>query len=289
MIINNIHDTWGSVVTFDRPLDFFNQDINFWRDMLYKRKLIVFKKMNWTEKAYAKFGLRFGQPWAPDEYYYSNEMPKTLVTDLGPLTISPFTSKTDKGLKMSGMPWHSDIPNRSENPFPFRSLWIVKNPNPENSGITGWMNLELALDKLTPEWQSLLPRVTVIQQSWYEPGTDLQEHSIIKVHPITGQQSLRLNYFNEGTRKDAWICGVKIDGVLQSDCSLIRQLLEYCEQHQSLLYHHTWDTNDVVIYDNWTFVHNRTKLQFDEEQGLERFFFRINVHHVPDAKWSQGQ
>lgn len=288
MIITNIHDNWGSIVTLDRPLDFFEQDNNFWRKMLYERKLIVFKRMTWTEKAYAKFGLRFGKPWEPEEYYYSNETPRTMMTDLGKLTISPFTSKTDKGLKMTGMPWHADIPNRSENPFPFRSLWIVKNPNPENSGITGWLNLELALDKLTPEWQALLPRVTIIQQSWYEPGTDLQEHSIVKTQPVTNMQSLRLNYFNEGATKDAWICGVKIDGVLQPDCSLIRELLEYLEKQPDLLYYHTWDTNDIIIYDNWTFVHNRTKLQFDEEQGLERFFFRINIHHVSDAIWSQG-
>ena len=40
MKISNIHEKWGSVIELDNPLDFFKFHKNYWRDLLYKRKLL---------------------------------------------------------------------------------------------------------------------------------------------------------------------------------------------------------------------------------------------------------
>lgn len=279
MKIENIHD-WGLVIHLDTPQEFFDQPIDFWRDLIYNKPLIFFKTVNFTKTQYAEFSYRFGQPWKADDYKYSNEG----VEPVGNMTISPITN-TAKRLGMSDMPWHSDIPNRQYKPFPFRSLWIVSNPNPHVSGKTRWLHLEKAIDYLTPEMKELLPRVRVIQQSWYEPGTDVQEFDILKTHPITGRQSLRLNYYNWLSRKDAWITGVKIDGVLQEDCRLVKEWLDYLGRIPELVYEHTWDTNDISIYDNWPFVHARTKLLFNSNAEVRKFY-RINIDHLDDQEWS---
>jgi len=272
MRLENIHD-WCVIVHLDYPEEFFEQLDHYWQDLIYQKPLIFFKSVNFTKKQYAEFAYKFGKPWLAKDYKYSNEGVE-MVDDM---VISPITN-TAKRLGMSDMPWHADIPNRRHNPFPFRSLWIVSNPNPHISGKTRWLNLEKALDYLTPEMKEMLPRVRIIQQSWYQPSTDIQEFDLLKTHSVTGKQSLRLNYYNWLARKDAWIIGVKIDGILQKDCRLVKEWLEYLEKVPVLVYEHTWDINDISIYDNWPLVHARTRLIFNSSSEIRKFY-RINIDH----------
>jgi hypothetical protein len=199
--------------------------------------------------------------------------------------VISWISETSKRLGVSDMPWHADIPNRDHKPFPMRALWIVDNPRPQISGRTKWLNLELAIDYLTPDMKELLPRIRIIQQSWYNPGSDIQEHDFLKTHPITGKQSLRLNYFNWKQRTEGWITGVKIDGVLQPDCKLVKEWLEYLERIPELVYEHIWDTKDISIYDNWPFVHARSRL-FLDTNNESRKFYRINIDHLDSQEWA---
>jgi len=285
MKITDIHSSWGSIIQLESPAEFFLYDADYWRNLIYKRKVIFFKQVKFTNTEYAEFSLHFGSPWQPDDYAYSRESVESVDTEHGEMTLSPITN-TAKRLGMSEMPWHADIPNRTYKPFPFRSLWIVANPNPTESGKTSWLNLEHAIDYLTPEMKSLLPRVKIIQQSWYTPGTDIKEFDLLKTHPITGKQSLRLNYYNWGKNVEAWVCGVKIDDVIQPDCSLIREWLTYLEKIPELTYTHIWDTYDISIYDNWPFVHSRTELKFNSDTELRKFY-RINIDHLTHHEWQQ--
>lgn len=284
MKTEKIHD-WGLVITLDSPQEFFNYSQDYWRELLYSEKIVFFKRMEFTKAEYAEFSLYFGRPWEPPAYRYSNEDVEVVDTPRGQMIISPMSDKS-KRLANLAMPWHSDIPNRDVKPFPFRSLWIVSNPNPNISGLTSWMNVERAIDYLTPEMKELLPRITVLQQSWYEPGTDTKELPLLKVHPVTGKQSLRLNYYNWKSLKEAWITGVKIDGVEQPDCSLIKEWTEYLEKIPELVYKHVWDTNDIAIYDNWTFLHARTRL-FLDNRSETRKFYRVNIDHLTADEWAE--
>jgi alpha-ketoglutarate-dependent taurine dioxygenase len=279
MIEKNIKRKWGAEISIT-PEEFFSYDANFWREKIYERKILIFKQIEFTKTQYVSFCKRFGNLWNNTDYHYSRESSEPVVTDEGLFFISPFSNIISKKLGNGEMPWHADIPNRTVNPYPMRSLWITKNPFPQISGKTSWMNLEMSFDYLTQEQLDLLDRVTIVQQSWYEPGTDIKEFPFIKIHPITGQKSLRLNYYNnlKKGKSDAWIIGVKIDGELQKDCSLIEDFLRHLEKESELVYEHTWDTFDLVIYDNWSFVHKRT--QVIPGPGGERHFYRVNIDHV---------
>jgi alpha-ketoglutarate-dependent taurine dioxygenase len=243
--------------------------------------------MKFNKAEYVNFCKRFGKLWEKEDYLYSSELTEsvTILEDFGykKYYISPFSNILSRRLGNNSMPWHADIPNRTLDPYPMRSLWITKNPFPQISGKTCWLNLELCFDYLTAKQKELLDKVEIIQQSWYEPGTDIKEFPFVKTHPITGRKSLRLNYYNDRDQKkeDAWIVGVKIDGVLQSDCSLIKDFLDHLENIQDLIYEHTWDTFDIVIYDNWPFVHRRSQV-IPGPKG-ERHFYRVNIDHILDT------
>lgn len=288
MKATKIHNTWGTTVEFDSPSDFFKHTKEEWSKMLYDRKLIVFKRMRFSELDFAKFAHYFGAPWQGNAYDYSREKWTELVdpADNKKYTITEFSNKiiSTKVIGNSEMSWHADIPNRQHNPFPHRALWMVKNPNPETSGQTRWLNIEDGINYLTPELTALLPRVQVLQQSWYEGGTDLQLHDFVKVHPVTGQRSLRLNYYvgYPGVVKseNAWIKQVHIDGVIQLDQSLIQRYIDHLLTVPQLYYQHQWDDYDIVIYDNYAFVHGRTALKLNSPTGVqERKLYRVNIDH----------
>lgn len=284
MRIENIHDDWGSIVYLDTPQEFFSCSPDYWRNLAYERKLIFFKQVKFTPAEYAEFSTNFGNPWTTEEYTYSREVVSEVETKHGTMSISPFSNANSRLIDDREMPWHADIPNRDFKPFPFRSLWITANPNPEQSGKTSWLNLEKGMDFLTPAMREMIPRIKVIQQSWYERGKDIQEFDMLKVHPVTGAESLRLNYYNWGPLKNAWILDVKIDDVLQGNCLLVRQWLQHLEKIDQLKYQHTWDLYDIAIYDNWTFLHSRTALKFTEQEPI-RHFYRINIDHLDNAEW----
>ncbi len=285
MKITNIHPDWGSIIEFDNPLDFFNEDKSRWKNLIYSRKLLVFKRMSFELIDYMKFTHYFGKPWTIDDYKYSHEASITAKDSDGiEYVSSEFSNIIVNKIPNKEMAWHADIPNRSFRPFPHRSLWIVKNPNPEISGKTKWLNIGLPdCEKyLTEDLKNLLTRITVQQQSWYTPGTDLQIHNFIKIHPVTGERSLRLNYYNDPSkgRYDAWIRHVYIDGQMQSDCSLIQQYIDCLLKQEDLFYCHQWDNYDIAIYDNYPFIHGRSELILKENSvDNERKFYRTNIDH----------
>lgn len=297
MRITNIHEHWGSTVEFDNPLDFFKVEKNTWRDLIYKRKLLIFKRMKITDIEYCKFSTYFGMPWTSEEYKYSHEQAIVIRDDDDKLySLTKFSSKSvsnniNRTIGVKEMNWHADIPNRSFRPFPFRSLWMGQNPRTEESGKTQWLNLEDGIEYLSPELKKLMSRITVRQQSWYDGGGDYQMHDFIKVHPVTGKKSLRLNFYvgSPNVRSDhAWIKNVYIDNVQQPDQSLIQEYIDELLKFPELFYRHTWDEKDIAIYDNYSFVHGRTalKLQTDTDEPLERILYRINIDHMDNATWS---
>ena len=281
MIEKHLKESWGSEYVIS-PEEFFSFDEGYWRNKIYERSLLIFKEMKFNKPQYVNFCKRFGRLWKKEDYIYSSEATESVEVENQQYYISPFSNVLSRRLGNNSMPWHADIPNRDIDPYPMRSLWITKNPFPQISGKTSWLNLELCFEYLNERQKELLDKVEIIQQSWYEPGTDIKVFPFVKIHPITGKKSLRLNYYNDRNLKqqDAWIIGVKIDGVLQPDCSLIKDFLDHLEKEQALTYEHTWSNFDITIYDNWPFVHRRTPI-IAGPKG-ERHFYRVNIDHIPD-------
>jgi alpha-ketoglutarate-dependent taurine dioxygenase len=285
MNILPIHNSWGSTVEFDNPTDFFNYDASKWREMIYDRSLLVFKNMNFTKQDYVKFLMNFGLPWSEADYKYSREVTENVQILDKTYTISPISNHISKRLGRGEMAWHSDIPNRSYKPFPLRSLWMVNNPDP-NSGLTTWMNIQEGINHLPEHLTSQIPNIKIQQQSWYKENTEIEYHSFIKTHPITGKHSLRLNYFCDPEKNisDAWIKSVTVNDIPTECKPVLGPYLKHLETQQEMLYTHKWGMFDIVIYDNWPFVHNRTKLEIQEFE--ERKFYRANVDHLSLSEWN---
>jgi hypothetical protein len=275
MYTEKIHPTWGLKIQTENIEELFQQPDNFWKDTLYKNKLIVISNVNFTNHQFGLFANLLGNN--PSMHLFSN--------------------KIHKVLGQQAMEWHADLPNNNNRakvafkggPFPIRCLWLKSNPNPA-AGITGFVNIADSMDLLSPELKDLIPRVTVTQQGWgdetfspggngvFVPGTHTQQYDFVKIHPITKEKSLRVNHHNKNGISDGWICDVKIDGVSQRDCRLIQQYLDAILEHPDMVYYHYWNVNDLVICDNWSLLHNRSSLNLKENE--ERLMVRVDIDHA---------
>jgi taurine dioxygenase len=288
MKLSNIHDSWGTRVEFDNPTDFFSSEID-WRKMLYERQALVFKRMKFSKEDYVRFGNSFGALWKDkDSYLSKNEV----IIEVDGYPLSAFSNLYHPRLGNGGMKWHADLPNEYGNPFPIRSIWMTQNPNPA-AGRTGFLNV-MEFESLPDKLKRLLDRTEVVQQRWqrhadntFTEGRELQRFPLVKVHPITGKRSLRINSYNRPGITDEWICKVYVDGIEQLDCSLIKEYTDALIANPDLLYWHDWDEFDILIYDNWSLIHCRTELKL--KPGEERMLIRANIDHVPDKYWPTEQ
>lgn len=275
MNIENIKPDWGLFVhaSYDEVM---SKPQTFWKELAYANDLIFIRGFgDISEEQFFNFIEMFGSPWPASEYIYSQEDPYLI----NPIKcISKFSNKIALRLGNSKMPWHSDIPNHGDRSFPWRSLYIKNNPNPKD-GLTSWMNIRLDLINPSADELDLYSRIKIENQSWYRTGEEIVLNDFIKTHPITHKKSLRANYFfnyNSPTERP-WIKRTFLDGVEKEPYDLLGPIYKRLQQREDLVYTHEWQLYDIVIYDNWNFLHRRTYLNLDKNQ--ERLFFRANIHH----------
>ena len=178
------------------------------------------------------------------------------------------------------MPWHADNPDIGEKSYPIRCLRMVTCPNP-TAGFTGFLNIETAWMELPTNVKDKWHTYTIEQQSWYEAGSNIQNLSSVKIHPITGKESPTVNHYNHGNVKDAWINNMIDSNGNQIGCKPMEELIGMMERVPGCTYYHQWQEGDIIMYDNHALLHNRTNLAIT--QAEERLMWRINVLHDPST------
>ena len=278
--IKNIYDDWGTV--FTGPHNWIaTASSESLSQILYKRKLLVFKKIKLDPITFWGLGRKFGLPWAAEQYTYSKEKTVPVTLKDGTVAcISAISNKISKRLGDREMPWHADIPNAVAYAFPHRAIWMKSCPNPQ-AGFTIWMNTPKAYATVNEDLKQRWLQTRIVQQSWYEPGKDLQEFDSMIVHPRTGELCPRVNYHVDDKQNEGWIVDTKVDGVSKGT-GIVAEMLAEMEKQPNCVYEHHWDETDYVIYDNHPFVHRRTALEIDD--GMERLMWRLNIDHDPANK-----
>lgn len=288
MNVQKIDDSWGSIYTFDSPIDFFNNSKEFWRNELYGRKLLIFKKMTFTNENYIRFCTYFGKLWEREEYRNNEEILYKVTIGNKSFYATMYNNLLTKRMNHDSMPWHTDIPNRPINPYPIRNLWKLTD-TPKEFGTTTWLNIEDGLNELPSDLLNLAKTMKIKMQGDYylvPQGTNQNIVDFIKYHKITNKPSLRLDWFNDPSvnRLNAWINSVIVDDIEINDCKQVLNLFfNNLENNNKMIYEHYWDTFDIAIYDNWSLVHKRSTLV--PLIGKQRRFFRTTINHLTDEEY----
>jgi alpha-ketoglutarate-dependent taurine dioxygenase len=274
MQIRNIYDNWGT--EFTDMSDLFTQNTNELRQLLYKRKMLVFHAPAWTPWQFTEFCALWGRPWSAVDYSVSREVWRHATN---PITqekrfYTEISNKLSARLNDYEMPWHADIANRvnGELSFPHRVIYMKTVPNPA-AGFTIWLDMEEAYPQLPAGLRKRWEAVTVVQQNWHWPGKDIIEYPSMKVHPITKKLSPRCNFHGV---PDSWIIDLKRDGY-SIGTGLVEELMEAMMEVPNSVYEHRWAPNDIVLYDNTPSVHRRTNPKL--APGQIRSMWRANIDH----------
>jgi alpha-ketoglutarate-dependent taurine dioxygenase len=274
MQTKNIYEHWGTEIT--DMSDLFQQDIKELRHLLYNRKMLVFHAPDWTKLEYWNFLALWGTPWERQAYISSTEAWERIPSPDGkPRFMTSMSNKLSKRLQDFKMPWHADIANRVDGgiQFPHRSIYMKTVPNPL-AGYTYWLDMELAYPEVHPTLRKRWESRTIIQQNWHAPGKDVIEWPSMKQHPITKRWSPRCNYHGIA---DSWILDTRDSNGNSMGTGIVEELMEAMAEVPECVYEQRWAPNDIVLYDNWPFVHRRTAPNLKE--GEERLMWRANVDH----------
>jgi len=286
MQITKIKEKWG--ICIEAPLEeVLSTNIDFLRNLGYDSHFVLFRGLGKISNQ-DMFSLisRFGKPWSSQDYEYSKELSFDVLLDTGITgALSKFSNSKNTRLSEIAMPWHADIPIWKDREFPWRCLYNIQNDNPD-AGFTSWMSL--ILDHIDPLAEELdyFSRIKILNQSWHGHAGEEYKNNFIKKDPVTGKKSLRANYFVSPKWGDkAWIKETYLDNIKVDNLEILGKLYKKLSQRDDLVYQHRWLQYDCIIYNNWSFMHNRTALELLPNQ--DRVFIRSNISHLSNEEWNK--
>lgn len=191
---------------------------------------------------------------------------KLLHWDFGPVMEMKFDEKAQNYLFSSEeVPFHWDGAFYRE---PAKLLFYCVESEGEG-GETLFVNTELLWESLTSEEQEKCRQVMLTYR------TEKKAHyggeialPLVQQHPTTGKTILRLAEEVETTLNPVTLT---IDGIPDADefYKMMRKKL----YDEDFLYAHKWQKGDLVVCDNFTYLHGRNPLK----QNLRRSFKRIQI------------
>jgi alpha-ketoglutarate-dependent taurine dioxygenase len=272
MKIENIHDSWGSYV--DLTLDeLMSEDRAYWQNLILGRNLIVIRGLDSntiSDEQFFNLSSKFGTVWTKDVYslpYIVKGYDRTVGHNVT-YPVSYFRTDNN-GFSDKEMAYHADMSHVNEYSWPGRALWMVKNTT-DNSGSTTWLNIELGWELCSSEEKKFYDGYEVVMQDMYRPGNRMEKFPFIKVNPKTGKISPLVNCASSREGGVAWIHHIEHNGVALSytDTNIVlNDLYKLLESKQDTLYTHHWNTNDMIVYNNWFNVHKRTAVNVDATDG----------------------
>jgi taurine dioxygenase len=155
--------------------------------------------------------------------------------------------------------WHTDMSYVAEPPMA-SALYSLEVP-PEG-GDTGFCNMYLAYDTLSPELrrqvEGRLCRHDASRNSAGElrrgfvDATDASqtvgaEHPIVRTHPVTGRRALFL-----GRRRNAYIPGLPL-----AESEALLDALWAHATHEKFTWYQQWRRGDLILWDNRAVMHRR--------------------------------
>jgi taurine dioxygenase len=203
------------------------------------------------------FGQRFGElsPAAP---VHKGQKPREYPE------LAIISNVVENGLAIGGLGdgeavWHSDS---CFNEIPPSASILHSLEIPPSGGDTGFSNMYLALETLSPELRQAVRGKRIKHDLRYTSGGQLRpgytgdedirttpgpKHPIVRRHPETGYDALYL-----GRRPHAYIDGLPLD---ESDAML--DALWAHAGNPDFTWHHEWKVGDILVWDNRCAMHRR--------------------------------
>jgi alpha-ketoglutarate-dependent taurine dioxygenase len=152
---------------------------------------------------------------------------------------------------------------------------------PESGGDTLWASAYEAYDRLSPEYQKFLERLTAVHDAEHfkvvaeragkpirsenrgapdNEGLDLKSiHPVIRTNPVTGWKGLFVNkgYCLHGFSDRSFTKRI-VELTKDESDNLLEYLFRHISQNHDLQVRFKWNKNDIAIWDNRSTYHTAT-------------------------------
>lgn len=267
---------FGLRIDFESIKSMTDEGANFFKNILYKHKVLIFENFDLSIAEYLKFAKTFGKLVKfVDVEYRHPEYPEIFV-------VSNVKKDGKKfGMDRVGYYWHSDSSFMKE-PLPITMLYsqIVPNAGGETAFIdmscvykSLQQTLSLNFDNMHAshegKWRYLITSEDVgysIEEILErdERMVPSQIHPLVVTHPITNHKAL---YFSQGITRT-------ILGISDLESKELLEKISESIECESACYKHHWRKNQLIMWDNRSVVHRA----FPSQNGESRLMFRIGVH-----------
>jgi len=186
-------------------------------------------------------------------------------------------SPVDHIFANSYVPLHWDGMYRPQVPE-FQMFHCVSAPRDDQGGRTTFSNTVIALEQATPRARKLWGKVTGIYRRKMEFYDSKTVAPIITTHPVSGFSVIR--YCEPPLEGDDSFLNhprLAFDGVTDDEVVDFHLSLREALYAPESFYAHTWQTDDVVISDNYTLLHGRDAFT----SGSPRHLRRVHVLGEP--------
>ena len=229
---------------------YFREKPNFFNELLYKNKLLIFKNIKFEYPEFEIFSRQFGnlEVAYPVQYQPAGHPYIRIQSNVG-----------KGGLDYGGLYWHTD---GSWQKIPTKATLLLCIEAPKWGGETSFVDMCCAYKDLPnkvkqriKKLKGFYPCKEIHIKEMEELGLQLSEakekelqdvfHPLVKVHPVTGEKALYLNQL--------WL--KRIEGLPEKESKdLLDYLYEFSSQ-EFRIYAHTWEVGDLLVWDDFTIMH----------------------------------
>lgn len=250
-------------------------------DLWIDRGVLVFRGLDVDEEFHIALSEVFGKP---DMHPIFKDRP-----DQHPVLIDIRSKKGSSVFRVDGelrggwLPWHSDLiyVDRINRGGILRALSL-----PPRGGETGFVDRIAAYERMPQDLREKIEGLNVIYFAEFD--TDLQKFGRdAKVDMVTRGPELLLTHQTpryrsihpmvytqvETGRKvlnvSPWFAeGIEGMETAEGD-ALLAEVMNYAAPDE-LVYYHQWQTDDMVLWDNWRMLHCATGVPVDQERHMQR-------------------
>lgn len=250
------------------------------KQALAKHLILIFKQQSLDDLQYLAFASYFGAIFRPS----ADNPVLASQSDTGtPPDVVPVSNAVGQG-DYTGHGELSPHADHQWTPLPSFGSLLYAIELPQSGGETSWYNTIKAYDALTPELKAHIDQLQLITYNPFvransNKGSDnyannspyyrfkdqpilghAYPHPLVRTHPETGRKALWLN-----TRSEVEL--LNYDDVAAS--ALIAQLRKHILKPE-FRYDHSWETGDIVFWDNQVTLHSRTPFPAEQRRLLKR-------------------
>ncbi|CCH44549.1 Alpha-ketoglutarate-dependent sulfonate dioxygenase [Wickerhamomyces ciferrii] len=237
-----------------------------------ERGVLVFRDQDLASKG-VEFNVKFAEYFGPLHIHPASGAPKG-YPELHLVYRSKDASATESFLKRhtTSVAWHSDVSYEKQ---PLGTTFLGLLDGPTSGGDTAFVDTQAAYDRLSPEFQQIIERLTAEHSGFEQAEASLRSggitrrdpvkniHPVVRTHPVTGKKAI---YVNQQFTRD--IQELKVE---ESD-AILGFLYNFLSTSIDLQIRAKWEKGTVVVWDNRRASHSAL---YDWETTERRHLYRL--------------